>query len=131
MTLQDTSVCPSEAALEALAGGGADDGLRGHLEDCSRCRQIVADIRENDPFLRQMIPAARRTRGRAPGFSRTRGAVPEIAGYRVLTEISRGSQGVVYKAIQLAAHREVAVKILFGSGWAHPSQQRRFERELE
>jgi hypothetical protein len=56
---------------------------------------------------------------------------PTIAGYAELHEISRGGQGVVYRAVQVAAKRKVAIKVLLDSEWASPAARRRFEREVE
>lgn len=53
-----------------------------------------------------------------------------IEGYRVLEELSRGGQAIVYKAIQKATKRLVAVKVLQGMQMSGRSQFR-FEREVD
>ena len=57
--------------------------------------------------------------------------VPQIAGYDRIVEISRGGQGVVYRARQQSTNRPVAVKILLEGVFASESNRLRFEREIE
>lgn len=54
-----------------------------------------------------------------------------IPGYKILKEIHRGGQGVVYQAIQLSTKRKVALKVMLDGPFAGPSSRRRFEREVE
>ncbi len=54
-----------------------------------------------------------------------------IEGYEVLSEIHRGGQGVVYKAIQQATKRTVALKVLLEGPYASAKQRLRFEREID
>lgn len=53
-----------------------------------------------------------------------------IPGYRILREIHRGGQGVVYEAVQLSTHRTVAVKVLLEGPFASEQSRWRFEREV-
>jgi len=53
-----------------------------------------------------------------------------IRGYRILHEIHRGGQGVVYKAIQESTQRVVAVKVLLEGPFAGDRSRWRFEREV-
>ena len=56
---------------------------------------------------------------------------PNIDGYQIINKIGSGGMAVVWRALQLSTHREVALKVLgtatFGSAKAHI----RFEREVE
>ncbi|MBI1826063.1 MAG: protein kinase [Planctomycetes bacterium] len=52
-------------------------------------------------------------------------------GYQVLSEVHRGGQGVVYKAIKKATNREVAIKVLHGKSLATTRDRARFDREVE
>lgn len=54
-----------------------------------------------------------------------------LKGYRVLQRIEYGGQGVVYKAIQTATKRPVAIKILIDGSLASEHQRKRFAREVE
>ena len=59
------------------------------------------------------------------------GLAPDsIAGYEILREIHRGSQGVVYHAIQKSTRREVAVKVLLQGPFADSDDRMRFDREV-
>jgi serine/threonine protein kinase len=54
-----------------------------------------------------------------------------LEGYQILEELPRGAQAVVYKAIQKATKRTVAVKVLSQGPHASPRARYRFEREVE
>lgn len=54
-----------------------------------------------------------------------------IPNYRILSEIGRGGQGVVFKAVQESTKREVAVKVLLAGTLASEAERRRFEREMD
>lgn len=59
--------------------------------------------------------------------------IPEdaIPGYRILRELHRGGQGVVYQAIQHSTKRKVALKVMLEGPFAGPASKLRFEREIE
>jgi hypothetical protein len=57
--------------------------------------------------------------------------LPAIDGYELIEEIGRGGMGVVYKALQVATKRNVAVKVMLAGPFASPKAQRRFEREVQ
>ena len=52
-----------------------------------------------------------------------------IPGYRILGEVHRGGQGVVYEALQETTRRKVAIKVLLGGALSGPQERARFERE--
>ena len=54
-----------------------------------------------------------------------------LPGFRVLREIHRGGQGVVYQAIQESTQRKVAIKVLKEGPFADDSELARFDREVE
>lgn len=55
----------------------------------------------------------------------------QFPGYRVIGEISRGGQGVVYRAVQEGTNRDVAIKVLIDGTHASPVIRARFEREVQ
>jgi tetratricopeptide (TPR) repeat protein len=81
---------------------------------------------------RSQVHTATRTSGAtAPDATATPDAhTPSIPGYRLVREIHRGGQGVVYQAVQEATQRHVAVKVMLEGPFAGPSERLRFEREV-
>ncbi len=61
----------------------------------------------------------------------TQAALGCIGPYELIEEISRGGQGVVYRARQPGTKRDVALKRLLAGSLATPAMHRRFEREVE
>jgi serine/threonine protein kinase len=53
-----------------------------------------------------------------------------IPGYKLLNEISRGGQAIVYKAIQLTTGKTVAVKVLLQGPLADQAARERLQREV-
>jgi predicted Ser/Thr protein kinase len=53
-----------------------------------------------------------------------------FAGYRVLKEIHRGGQGVIYQALQESTKRKVAIKVMREGPFAGPGDRARFDREI-
>ena len=54
-----------------------------------------------------------------------------IGSYELIEEVSRGGQGVVFRARQPGTQREIALKRLLAGSFATASMRRRFEREVE
>ena len=59
----------------------------------------------------------------------SRSSFPTVAGYELLSELGRGTMGVVYKARQTALQRLVALKMIVAGGHATEEQRARFENE--
>jgi len=82
-----------------------------------------------DPPLRRRSPAPAES---APARDRTSSpAPPSVDRYRLLGEIGRGGQGVVYLAEDRRIGRRVALKVLSGAGLVSDAGLRRFRREAE
>jgi len=124
---QSTS-CASEEQLEAIAcGETVDEAVGRHVESCATCRAALAEIRENNAFLATFAAKLRDT----TTVDTTTGSLPNaIPGYRILSEIHRGGQGIVYQAIQESTKRTVAIKLLREGPFAGPQDRSRFEREV-
>jgi tetratricopeptide (TPR) repeat protein len=54
-----------------------------------------------------------------------------VPGYRILREIHRGGQGVVFQALQVSTQRKVAIKILKEGPLADDAELVRFDREVD
>ncbi|MCG3127867.1 MAG: Serine/threonine-protein kinase PknD [Phycisphaerae bacterium] len=54
-----------------------------------------------------------------------------FAGYRILREIHRGGQGVVYQAMQKSTNRKVALKVMREGPFAGAADKARFDREVQ
>jgi tetratricopeptide (TPR) repeat protein len=52
-------------------------------------------------------------------------------GYRLVGEVHRGGQGVVYEGVQESTGRTVAIKVLRDGLFAGPKERMRFEREVQ
>ncbi|HMN96878.1 MAG TPA: serine/threonine-protein kinase [Phycisphaerales bacterium] len=144
-----TDRCPSRAALERHALGGADrsgsadrlpadcDGpgapeseesvgaIEEHLRRCPACAGIAASVADDHALLREVAHAAGTHEGGG------RGGPPAVPGYEIAEELGRGGQGIVYRAVQRGTRRPVAVKVLLGGRFSTTRQRRRFEREIE
>lgn len=109
--------------------------IRMHLSDCARCAERDARLKSEHESWIQILrlagrPESRREKAVATNsFGRLFAGV--IAGYDLLEEVSRGGQGIVYRALQRSTKREVAVKVLREGPWASRDARRRFEREVE
>jgi serine/threonine protein kinase len=57
--------------------------------------------------------------------------LPTVSGYRIESELGRGAVGVVYKAVQIASGRTVAIKTLLPQVATDLDHARAFEREIE
>jgi len=57
-------------------------------------------------------------------------AADDIPGFRLIREVHRGGQGVVYQARAEAGGRDVAIKVLRGRRLSDPQARARFEREI-
>ncbi len=129
MSTPASTACPDLEELEAvLAGTPADPARRGHLEVCPVCRDRLAELRANNELLRDVLTASRAPRAGTDNRGTT---AVRIEGYDLLGEIRHGAQGIVYKAVQRATRRVVAVKVLLEGRLAVANRRQRFEREIE
>ncbi|MBS0195696.1 MAG: serine/threonine protein kinase [Planctomycetes bacterium] len=120
----DPNSHPSPEALEAVSLGiAAPEDVQKHLASCAECAQLLADMRANNEFMVDLRAAEK------PGAV---GAVPQtVPGYKLLEPLSKGGQGIVYRAVQVNTGRVVAVKMMLGGWFATEQQRRRFEHEID
>jgi len=152
--------CPSEEQLASYAAGGCSAAqaaeIEAHLAGCTRCREWVEQARTDEAWLQGVRQAMGPEDETRPGQSKppesppqaagpqnvtetlqaeealeARPSGPQIEGYELIRELSRGGQGIVYQAIQKSTKRKVAIKVLLEGTYASKSAQRRFEREIE
>lgn len=107
-----------------------------------RHADLLPELRDRLTTLRTLEAAARRA-GRQSSeidpFEEEMDVLKEeqalleasLKGYRILQRIEYGGQGVIYKAVQLATKRIVAIKVLLHGPLASDQQRRRFEREVD
>ncbi len=105
----------------------AHPALRPELDDALRKLALIRTARQLaalpiEPTTLFPTRAAHETPQPAPDW---------IAGYEIRGKIQGGSQGVVYRAVQLSTHREVAIKVIRHGPFADSDDRRRFEREVQ
>jgi len=112
---------PESERSSFLASDCSDDVLRAEVESLLRASASSADLLDRSPL-------ARPDGEPAVDLHLRDDAIP---GYRIVREMARGAQGVVYFAEQLSTQREVALKVMWGGPFADRASRRRFEREVE
>ncbi|MCH2133017.1 MAG: protein kinase [Phycisphaerales bacterium] len=121
---------PSPAEMHRIADGRRVDPAveRWLKEEDDGSVKAEIDRIKSDAGLLAELAAVHKERV-TPGKSMLDAPTPD--GYEILREIDRGAQGAVYLARQVAAKRDVALKVLLQGSFATERQQMRFEREVE
>jgi len=124
---------PEERAAFLAEACGNDEALRVEVESLlAHHEQAASDFLQPPEGLAGAAgqTAAAETIEHDPS-SNLDGPTPRIEGYEIVRELGRGGQAIVYQAIQKAARRKVAIKVLLEGAHASKSAQKRFEREIE
>ncbi|MSR41905.1 MAG: serine/threonine protein kinase [Phycisphaerales bacterium] len=121
--------CVGIERIESIAAGDiASASEAAHFSICLTCTELLHAVKGDNDFLAEVKGAGPIRRSLVPADAMDDGPVP---GYKLLGELHRGGQGVVYRAEQLATRRSCAVKQMLGGGLASGRARRRFEREVE
>lgn len=139
----DPVACPGRDDLSALVDDRLDDSRReallDHLRGCPACAAVIEGFAAGWSLAdRSRRPADQRGTATRAFEARLRAldpagdggeGVPVIPGYRDLAVVARGGMGIVYRAIDEALGRPVALKLLAAARLASPTVRLRAERE--
>lgn len=121
--------CPEPARIELyILGDTAGDDtaeLKAHIDTCDTCTDTFKEL-ELLFELKTLFNSSKSPTAAAP-----LSIIDSIPGYSGLSEIQRGGQGVVFRAIQEDTRRTVAIKLLLNGAFATERQRSRFIREIE
>ncbi len=95
--------------------------------------ELMPELGEKLDALRRVEMAEQQASSEMPPLGgRAPASLPadSFAGYDLRGEVHRGGQGVVYRAVQKATRRDVAIKVMREGPFAGPSDRARFEREV-
>ena len=129
----DVNPCLTPEELAELAGPDAPTSAgryAEHLRACTACGPALDRARAVASGV-PVEPGQNRRRGDRRRSANPLVASDEIEGYQIQGELHRGGQGVVYKAIQTATNRTVALKVLREGPFASDEQRYRFQREVD
>jgi len=114
--------CPSTSVLESIAYGTPTSAeTEEHISRCPRCCEYLGLARFSHRFGAVLA-------GEPTPVSQPEGS-PRIHGYRVIAEIARGGQGVVYRAEQSLTGKSVAIKVLHSV--SDETARARLHREMQ
>jgi len=97
-----------------------------HLKSCRLCKVRYAAYMRDQEYLGLMRKAARRRFETIPSEQPF-----QIEGYKIIREIQRGGQGVVYEAFHIESKRRVAIKVLSENYGVDFRRRKRFETEID
>ncbi len=128
--------CVSEIELHSLHARELPDEqasrVAAHLALCPACAERNASlVTAHGEWVERIRTVAALPRAATVGREPWRLEPDAVPGYRVLEQVGRGGQGVVYRAVQISTRREVALKLLSSNFTQGSADQRRFEREIE
>lgn len=133
---RDPFDCPPPETLEELAArrdAGVNieiDAAWAHISRCPACTRYLDAAAFANRFSSVMggsrtEPHAPASHAPVPPFS-----APPLPGYRIVHEIAKGGQGVVYRGVQQATGQAVAIKVIPTSAQSTADRDR-FAREIQ
>ena len=132
------SSCPRPISVEAMLRNSLSAEQQRHadrhLQECAVCRRELEALREEVDLCADIKRAFADDTiivKEGNGEAAQRSPPADLAGFDIQEEIHRGGQGVVYKAVQHAPRRTVALKLLRAGPSASTRERFRFEREIE
>lgn len=132
---QQNENCLSDSALQALAAGSVSSIISDHIDECADCQLKLKQQLDDEQLFQDLVKARNQNKTEldqskpvdTASFSRELKA----KGYELESEIYSGGQATVFKAVQRATNRHVAVKKLDLNERLSIEQRVRFEREIE
>ncbi len=158
---EDINNCLSSELIGRYVAGDCTEEIRRiaeeHIGRCGRCKERVKSAQSNiDAYENYKSPDSRSSvrgedrhdvpaEGKVPPTEplpeastasigmRFSTKAPEVTfeGYRIIDELPRGGQAVVYKAIHKATKKKVALKVLLPGLLGSAKARRYFEQEVE
>lgn len=123
------SACPGVVELDQYLSGELSDEeggeIAGHVSTCTICQSTLHDLQRNqriEPIVHALL-----TESEEVSILAADGDF--IGPYRILRELGRGGSGVVYVAEQQNPRRQIAVKVIHGSGRDAAKHERSLQRE--
>ncbi len=128
--------CISERDLRLMAQGVnlPPAEWRDHLQRCVHCSARLAEIQSDSSHSHSASFEPDETVAPSDALAQVSQAElpPDaIPGYHILSEVHRGSQGVVYLAVRESTEQQVALKVMLQGPFADSISRMRFEREIE
>lgn len=121
--------CLSLQEIETVSAPGTPGEVRtahlSHLESCTTCAALALELTSARTVTSSVDPSPDIESGEAHAPSDL------VPGHELLEERARGGQGVVWKALQIATRRTVAIKLYPRASISSARARLRFEREAE
>lgn len=127
----ESSGCPPLTMLRRI---GDDDlpndrfaAIESHVESCANCQSVMQKLADADRIVLGDDSRGNRFDGE-PECDRA--IVPDIPGFRIVDELGRGGEGVVFLAEETETQRLVALKFVPGGWLTGPKGRSRWIRQV-